>query len=75
MPSDKQDPLLTREQVESRYGLTKRYLEVCAWRGDGPPMVKISRRMVRYRASDIEKWIADHRIDPGMVSHGAGHAD
>ena len=74
MPSDKQDPLLTRYEVECRFGLSKRYLEVCAWRGDGPPMVKISRRMVRYRASDIEKWIADHRVDPRASGDGGAYA-
>lgn len=56
--------LLSRDQVAARYGLSKRFLEICAWRGDGPPMVRISRRMVRYRAADIEDWIAARRIDP-----------
>lgn len=55
--------LASRQEVADEYGLTVRYLELAAHRGDGPPMVKISRRMVRYRRDDIEAWLAEHRID------------
>lgn len=49
--------LLTRDEVQARYGLSRRWLELAAHRGEGPAMVKISRRMVRYRAADIEAFI------------------
>ena len=50
--------LLSRDQIEAEYGLGRRWLELAAVRGDGPPMVKISWRMVRYRRSDFEDWLA-----------------
>lgn len=48
--------LLSREDVENIYGVRKRFLEIAAVKGDGPPMVKIGR-LVRYRAKDIDEWI------------------
>src|SRR5690349_15819210 len=59
--------LLSREQVEDMYGLWRRWLELAAWRGHGPPIVKISRRMVRYRVGDIEAWLSKHagNLNPG----------
>lgn len=56
------DMLLDRKQVEETFGLSKRWLELAALRGDGPPMIKISRRMVRYRVRDIEAWLDTHRV-------------
>lgn len=55
------DRLLTRDQVESHFGLSRRFLEVAAVRGDGPPMVKINRA-VRYRVADIRAWIEARRV-------------
>jgi hypothetical protein len=41
--NDTSDRLLDRCEVESRFCIPKRFLEVAAVRGDGPPMVKIGR--------------------------------
>lgn len=49
--------LLSRDEVEGEYGLTRRWLELAALSGNGPPFVKISNRMVRYRRSVLEGWI------------------
>ena len=54
------DPLLSRDDIEDQYRLTRRWLELAALRGDGPPFVKISSRLVRYRRSDFESWLAKH---------------
>lgn len=48
--------LLARKQVEERYGISRRFLEVAAMRGDGPPIVRVGR-LARYRVKDILKWI------------------
>lgn len=53
--------LLTRSEVHSFFGLTQRYLEVAAVRGNGPPFIKISRS-VRYRAGDLRAWIEARRV-------------
>lgn len=49
--------LLTRRTVEAELGLSRRWLEIAAVRGDGPPFVKINRR-VFYRYGDLLGWIA-----------------
>ena len=54
--------LLTRDEVEALFGITRRYLEVAAVRGDGPPMIRIGSRMVRYRVRDFREWIDRNRV-------------
>lgn len=54
--------LLSRKEIEAEYGLTVRYLELAAWRGDGPPFIRISNRQVRYRVSDLEAWLAARSV-------------
>lgn len=56
------DRLLSRAEVEVNFGLSRRFLEVSAVRGDGPPMVKIGRS-VRYRVSDVRAWIEARRVN------------
>ena len=51
--------LLSRDEVEGEYGLTRRWLELAALNGNGPPFVKVSGRMVRYQRGVLERWIAD----------------
>ena len=54
--------LMTRAEVQTHFGLTQRFLEVSAVRGNGPPMVKIGRS-VRYRVADLRDWIAARRVN------------
>lgn len=56
MKAPMEDRLLTRSEVQQRFGITQRFLELSAMRGDGPPMVKLGR-CVRYRVKDIREWI------------------
>ncbi len=64
------DRLLSRSEVHSYFGLTQRFLEVSAVRGDGPPMVKIGRS-VRYRVGDLRTWIESCRVP--ATSFGVTH--
>ena len=57
MKSEKDERLLTRDQVEDRFGIPKRFLEISAMTGDGPSIVRIGRS-VRYRPVDVITWIA-----------------
>lgn len=61
--NDSSDRLLDRGEVEARFGIPKRFLEVAAVRGDGPPMVKIGR-LARYRVRDLRLWIEAQRVVP-----------
>lgn len=56
MQNDETERLLTRAEVEARFGVSKRYLELAACRGEGPKLVRIGRS-VRYRPADIRAWI------------------
>lgn len=62
MRTNTEDRLLSRDDVAERFGLSRRWLELAAHKGEGPPMHKISRRMVRYKPSDVEAWLAERRI-------------
>jgi len=64
------DRLLTRAEVEVNFGLSRRFLEISAYREDGPPMIKIGRS-VRYRVSDLRRWI-DKQVVPIDVSKEGG---
>ncbi len=55
------DRLLSRSEVHTHFGLTQRFLEVSAIRGDGPPMIRVSRR-VYYRVGDLRDWIGSRRV-------------
>lgn len=54
------DLLLSRAEVQERFGLSRRFLEIAAVRGDGPPMFKLGRA-VRYRTGDLRAWIETRR--------------
>lgn len=58
------DELLSRDDIEreTNGGITRRWLELAAHRGDGPPFLKISRRMVRYRRGDFRRWLDAQRV-------------
>ena len=52
--------LLTSRQAAEYLGLTKRFLERRRLVRQGPPFVRISKRCVRYRRSDLDEWIQKH---------------
>lgn len=54
--------LLSRKEVEQKFGLSRRFLEIAAVSGTGPKYVKIGRS-VRYQVSDLRDWIAAHRVN------------
>lgn len=58
------EDLLSRDDIEreTNGGITRRWLELAAHRGEGPPMLKISRRMVRYRRSEFDAWLEAQRV-------------
>ncbi len=48
--------LLSRNEVEAEWGISRRFLEIAAVRGDGPRMVRVGR-LIKYRPEDIEAWV------------------
>lgn len=57
--NEKDLQLLTEKEVAKLLGMTPRFLQARRVRGDGPPFVRISSRAVRYRLSDLERWIRE----------------
>jgi predicted DNA-binding transcriptional regulator AlpA len=56
MNKQMKDRLLTRAEVAERFGISKRFLETCAMKGQGPRRIYLGR-LVRYRAADVAAWI------------------
>lgn len=52
------DQLFRPQEAASLLGLTVRCLENWRRAGEGPPFVRISHRAVRYRRSDLRRWLA-----------------
>lgn len=53
--------LLSREEVETHFGLSRRFLELAALSGNGPAMRRIGKRSVRYMARDVRDWLETRR--------------
>lgn len=61
LQDENNDLLLNRRQVEERFGISVRFLEIAAVKGGGPIMIKVGRS-VRYRVRDIREWIESRRV-------------
>ena len=53
---DDEDRLLSRREVEARFGIPKRFLELASPTGQGPREVRLGRS-VRYRIRDVRAWL------------------
>jgi predicted DNA-binding transcriptional regulator AlpA len=49
--------LLSSKELEKFTGLTPRFWESRRITGDSPPFIRISAKAVRYRWSDVSKWL------------------
>lgn len=63
MKRNDDERLLSRSEVDEIFGISTRFLELAASRGEGPRLIKIGR-LVRYRFDDIRSWIDAQVIDP-----------
>jgi len=53
------ESLKTTEEAAAYLGTTKRTLEAWRYEGGGPVFVKLGGRLVRYRPSDLEKFVEE----------------
>ena len=65
MAADNEDRLLDRNEVEARFGIPKRFLELAVSRGNGPRFVRIGS-LVRYSVGDIRTWIEANTSGPSL---------
>lgn len=68
MPIDLEDRLLTRKQAAELLGLQPQTLARWKWEGreDRPQEVRVGLRAVRYRTSDLIRWIATRAERPAV---------
>jgi predicted DNA-binding transcriptional regulator AlpA len=51
------DDLLTTKELAAWLGTSEQWLEIGRIAGYGPPFVKISSRMVRYKRGAVRRWL------------------
>ncbi len=67
---DSRNSLLSPKQAAEFLGVS---LDTLAqWRSQrrGPPYVKLEGRLVRYRAADLESYLAQHAVEPLDLTEG-----
>jgi predicted DNA-binding transcriptional regulator AlpA len=58
-PSTQIAPLMSDFDLERLTGRARSTWQKARLTGDGPPFIRLGR-LVRYRASDVEAWLAAH---------------
>ena len=53
---------LRRRPAATYSGTSVSFLEKAALRGDGPPMIRISKRLILYDTDDIDAWLESRRV-------------
>ena len=48
-------------------GLTPGGMETMRKEGRGPAFIRASGKLVRYRVTDLNNWMAQYRVEPGEV--------
>lgn len=56
MAVDRPTALLTTNQVEQEYGISRKTLYQWSYNDEGPPRIKY-KGLVRYRRRDLERWL------------------
>ncbi len=63
------DTLMTTEQLARMLGVDPS--SVRRWRTaipiQGPPFIRMSDRVVKYRRADVERWLSSRRVDPEVA--------
>lgn len=67
-----EDRLLTSQEVAAQLGITEGTLRNWRWEGEGPPYVKLGKRLVRYRLGAVRQYVRARGTD-WHVLDGSGH--
>ena len=62
--------LLRREEVEERFGVSRSWIYCEMRAGRFPEPVKIGKRAVRWRVSDLDEWAAGRPVAHGEIGGG-----
>jgi hypothetical protein len=63
-PPGADDALLDTASVAVWLGLSTQWLEIARHRGYGPPYVRVTSRLVRYRKGDVIEYLHSRRVAP-----------
>jgi predicted DNA-binding transcriptional regulator AlpA len=55
--------LLDTPSAAQYLGLSAHTLECWRWKGSGPPYLCVSKRCVRYRKCDLDKWLSQRLVN------------
>jgi len=55
---DNLDGLLAPAELASELGVSVATLRQWRWRGEGPAHIKLNSRVIRYKADDVDAWLA-----------------
>ena len=61
--------LMRREEVEERFGVSRRWIYNQMRAGRFPEPVRISERAVRWRVIDLDEWAAGRPVAHGEIGH------
>jgi predicted DNA-binding transcriptional regulator AlpA len=50
--------LLSTQELAHWLGISEQWLELARYKGYGPPYLRLSPRMIRYRRDDVLEWLA-----------------
>ncbi len=64
------EPLLTPAMLARDLGVTTKTLERWRMTGDGPPFIRVSPKVIRYRRPDVEAFLSG-RVATSTASDGA----
>lgn len=62
MNDTKLEKLLTANQIAKKFNIKANALAIWRHKGIGPKYLKLSRRAVRYRRSDVDAWLIEQEI-------------
>jgi predicted DNA-binding transcriptional regulator AlpA len=63
---EKQKEFLNRSEAAELLGLQTQTLANYLWRGEGPPVTRLSKRCIRYSRAALLKWAEAHTVQPGQ---------
>ena len=69
MSDSKTRELLRREEVEERFGVSRSWIYCEMRAGRFPEPVRIGKRAVRWRVTDLDKWAEDRPVAHGEIGH------
>ncbi len=64
------DQLFCTKSMAKLLGVSTQWLEIGRTKGYGPPFLKLTNRMIRYRASEVKAW-----LDTKMYNNTSEYAD